>query len=103
MTLHSRVRAVEVAAEITDEVMPRVVCLPHGWGDDQRIDALSGTAVLNGTPFEVEPVTYQTISPLRLAGNGVIRSSFSQFPTSFANRPLSLPLPGGPKTIRSHQ
>jgi hypothetical protein len=24
--------------------------------DDQRIDALTGTAVLNGTPVEVEPV-----------------------------------------------
>ena len=32
--------------------------------DDQRIDALSGTAVLNGPPVEVEPATYQTISPL---------------------------------------
>jgi hypothetical protein len=56
--------------------MPGVVSLPHGWGhdregtrlgvasrhagasindvvDDQRIDALTGTAVLNGTPVEV--------------------------------------------------
>jgi hypothetical protein len=24
--------------------------------DDQRIDALTGTAVLNGTPVDVEPV-----------------------------------------------
>jgi len=53
--------------------------MPHGWGhdrpgtrlsvaarspgvsindvvDDQRIDELTGTAVLNGTPVEVEPV-----------------------------------------------
>lgn len=59
-------------------MMPGVVCLPHGWGhdrpgarlsvasqhagasindviDDQRIDALTGTAVLNGTPVEVVP------------------------------------------------
>jgi len=59
--------------------MPGVVSLPHGWGhdrpgtrlavagrhpgvsindvvDDQRIDALTGTAVLNGTPVDVEPV-----------------------------------------------
>jgi len=77
--LSSRVGAVEVAAEVTEEVMPGVVSLPHGWGhdrpgtrlsvagrhpgvsindvvDDQRIDALTGTAVLNGTPVDVEPV-----------------------------------------------
>jgi len=59
--------------------MPGVVSLPHGWGhdrdgirlsvasrhagvslndlvDDQRVDALTGTAVLNGTPVEVVPV-----------------------------------------------
>jgi anaerobic selenocysteine-containing dehydrogenase len=77
--LSSRVGEVEVAAEVTDDMMPGVVCLPHGWGhdrpgvrlavasrspgvsindviDDQRIDALTGTAVLNGTPVEVEAV-----------------------------------------------
>ncbi len=78
-TLRSRVGEVEVAVEITEDMMPGVVCLPHGWGhdrsgarlsvaakspgvsindviDDQRIDELTGTAVLNGTPVEVEPV-----------------------------------------------
>jgi len=77
--MRSRVGEVEIAAEITADMMPGVVCLPHGWGhdrpgirlnvasrhagasindviDDQRIDALTGTAVLNGTPVEVEPV-----------------------------------------------
>jgi len=57
----------------------RRVCLPHGWGhdrkgirlgvasrhagasindviDDQFIDALTGTAVLNGTPVDVEAI-----------------------------------------------
>jgi anaerobic selenocysteine-containing dehydrogenase len=76
--LRSRVGEVRVAAELTTDVMPGVVSLPHGWGhdregtrlsvasrhagasindviDDQRIDALTGTAVLNGTPVEVEP------------------------------------------------
>jgi anaerobic selenocysteine-containing dehydrogenase len=76
--LRSRVGEVRVAAEITTDVMPGVVSLPHGWGhdregirlgvasrhagvsindviDDQRIDTLTGTAVLNGTPVEVEP------------------------------------------------
>jgi anaerobic selenocysteine-containing dehydrogenase len=77
--LSSRVGAVEIAAEVTADMMPGVVCLPHGWGhdrdgirlsvasrhagasindviDDQRIDALTGTAVLNGTPVEVAPM-----------------------------------------------
>jgi anaerobic selenocysteine-containing dehydrogenase len=75
--LRSRVGAVQVAAEVTADVMPGVVSLPHGWGhdragarlgvasrrpgvsindviDDQRIDALTGTAVLNGTPVSVD-------------------------------------------------
>jgi anaerobic selenocysteine-containing dehydrogenase len=74
--LRSRVGEVEVPAEVTTHVMPGVVSLPHGWGhdregirlgvasrhagasindvvDDQRIDDLTGTAVLNGTPVEV--------------------------------------------------
>ena len=74
--LRSRVGEVEVPVEVTEQVMPGVVSLPHGWGhdregtrlgvasrhagasindvvDDQRIDALTGTAVLNGTPVEV--------------------------------------------------
>jgi anaerobic selenocysteine-containing dehydrogenase len=77
--MRSRVGEVEVAAELTTDMMPGVVCLPHGWGhdrpgirlgvasrhagvsindviDDQSIDALTGTAVLNGTPVEVEAV-----------------------------------------------
>jgi anaerobic selenocysteine-containing dehydrogenase len=85
VTLRSRVGAVEVAAEVTLDVMPGVVCLPHGWGhdrpgvrlavasrspgvsindviDDQRIDALSGTAVLNGTPVAVEPVAVAALA-----------------------------------------
>jgi anaerobic selenocysteine-containing dehydrogenase len=75
--LRSRVGEVTVAAELSHAMMPGVVSLPHGWGhdrdgirlavasrhagasindviDDQRIDALTGTAVLNGTPVEVE-------------------------------------------------
>ena len=72
----SRVGTVEVPAEVTADIQPGVVSLPHGWGhgrpgvrlavasthagvsindlvDDQRVDALTGTAVLNGTPVEV--------------------------------------------------
>jgi anaerobic selenocysteine-containing dehydrogenase len=77
--LRSRVGEVQVPAEVSADVMPGVVCLPHGWGhdrkgirlgvasrhagasindviDDQFIDALTGTAVLNGTPVDVEAV-----------------------------------------------
>lgn len=75
--VRSRVGEVRVSAEVTTDVLPGVVSLPHGWGhdrdgirlavasrhagasindlvDDQCIDALTGTAVLNGTPVEVE-------------------------------------------------
>jgi anaerobic selenocysteine-containing dehydrogenase len=75
----SRVGAVEVPIEITDEMMPGVVSIPHGWGhdrdgiqlqvaqqhagtsindltDDLAIDALCGTAAFNGTWVTVEAV-----------------------------------------------
>ena len=75
--VRSRVGEVSVTAEVTPDISPGVVSLPHGWGhdrdgirlavasrhagvsindlvDDQRLDALTGTAVLNGTPVEVE-------------------------------------------------
>jgi anaerobic selenocysteine-containing dehydrogenase len=63
--------------EITEDVMPGVVSIPHGWGHDRegtgqsvaaahagasindllsdgRIDPLSGTSVLNGQPVAVK-------------------------------------------------
>lgn len=66
----------EVPVEITDDIRPGVVSLPHGWGhdapgtrmrvaaenpgvnvnsllDSSLIEPLSGTAVLNGVPVEV--------------------------------------------------
>ncbi len=72
----SRVGEVIAPVEITNEVMPGVVCLPHGWGydeagiemraakakpgvnanaltDDAALDALSGNCTLNGIPVEV--------------------------------------------------
>jgi anaerobic selenocysteine-containing dehydrogenase len=76
--VRSRVTAVEVEVRVTDEVMPGVVSLPHGWGHtyeasrrvaaqdpgpncnaliDQRvIEPLAGMAFLNGFPVAVEPV-----------------------------------------------
>lgn len=70
----------EVPVEITDAVRTGVVSLPHGWGHDRpgtrmsvasarpgvnvnqlldgsRLDPLSGTAVLNGFPVEVSPLS----------------------------------------------
>ena len=69
----SRVGSIEVEAEITNEIMPGVVSIPHGWGhnrqgtrqtiandhagvsvnditDEQFIDELSGNAAVNGVP-----------------------------------------------------
>jgi hypothetical protein len=70
---------VESTVEVTDEIAPGTVSLPHGWGhdydgirmanaqrnagvntnvltDDAVIDPLSGTARLNGIPVTVAPV-----------------------------------------------
>lgn len=75
----SRVGQVEVTLSVSDEVMPGVVSLPHGFGhqqaaatlrvagalpgqnaneltDDHLIDPLSGTAALSGVPVEVTPI-----------------------------------------------
>jgi anaerobic selenocysteine-containing dehydrogenase len=70
--------AVELPVQVTDEIMPGVISIPHGWGhddpgavlrvaaehagansnllaDDQLVDPVSGNAVLNGIPVELEP------------------------------------------------
>jgi anaerobic selenocysteine-containing dehydrogenase len=75
----SRVGTVVAPVEVTDEIRPGVVSLPHGWGhgmagtrlrvageragvnsnvlaDHAAIDPLSGTSVLNGIPVTVTPV-----------------------------------------------
>jgi len=74
----SRAGSVEAVLEVTNTMRTGVVCLPHGWGhhrdgvrlrvarerpgvslndvtDEQAVDTLSGTAVLNGVPVEVTP------------------------------------------------
>ena len=71
--------AIETQVEISDEMMPGVVSLPHGWGhdlegarlalaaerpganlnavlDDRLRDPLSGNAVLSGVPVVMSPV-----------------------------------------------
>ncbi|MBT6499364.1 MAG: molybdopterin-dependent oxidoreductase [Deltaproteobacteria bacterium] len=75
----SRVGRVEVSVKASDEIMPGVVSLPHGWGhhrpgtrqrvaaehagvsandltDDKQYDPISGNAVLNGVPVTVKAV-----------------------------------------------
>ena len=73
-------RSIEVQVEVSEEMMPGVVSLPHGWGHDvpgtgQRIaaerpganlnalfdenwrDPLSGNSVLSGVPIEMHALT----------------------------------------------
>ncbi|NKQ35933.1 MAG: molybdopterin-dependent oxidoreductase [Chloroflexi bacterium] len=72
----SRVGEIELSLEVTEEIMPGVVSIPHGWGhnrpgiqmetaqahpgaslndltDDQRVDDLTGNAAFSGVPVEV--------------------------------------------------
>ena len=81
----SRVGSIELPVEITDEIMPGVVSIPHGWGHDRvgvrldiaqqhagrsindltdnlAIDALCGTAAFNGTWVSVEPSAPEDIA-----------------------------------------
>ena len=83
VTVQSGVGSVEVPLEISDEMMPGVVSIPHGWGhdrpgvqlavaqqhagtsindltDNQAIDALCGTAAFNGILVTVKPAKFQT-------------------------------------------
>jgi len=71
-------RSIEAEVEVSDEMMPGVLSLPHGWGhdlqgtrmgvaaerpgsnlnallDEQWRDPLSGNAVLSGVPVRVDP------------------------------------------------
>lgn len=77
--VRSRVGEVVAPVELTEDIMPGVVSLPHGWGhrrpgvqlreaakkpgvslndltDDQRVDALCGTAAFSAVPVELAPV-----------------------------------------------
>ena len=76
----SRTGKLTIPVEVTDAIRRGVVSIPHGWGhdadgvqlsvarehagvnsnllaDEELIDPVSGTAVLNGIPVEVAPVT----------------------------------------------
>jgi anaerobic selenocysteine-containing dehydrogenase len=74
--VRSAAGSLEAPVEVTDEIMPGVVSIPHGWGhdadgvrmdvasahagvnsnllaDESQVEPLSGNAVLNGIPVEV--------------------------------------------------
>jgi anaerobic selenocysteine-containing dehydrogenase len=76
----SRTGTLEIPVEISEDIMPGVVSIPHGWGhnrpgiqmavaaqhagasindltDDQSIDTLCGTAAFNGTWVSVSNIT----------------------------------------------
>ncbi|MEI6664309.1 MAG: molybdopterin dinucleotide binding domain-containing protein, partial [Actinomycetes bacterium] len=76
--VRSRVGQVTAPVELSDEMLPGVVSLPHGWGhsvestttevakaypginsnlltDESVVDVVSGNAVLNGIPVELVP------------------------------------------------
>ncbi|HEU4410374.1 MAG TPA: molybdopterin oxidoreductase family protein, partial [Polyangiaceae bacterium] len=76
--VRSRVGSVVARVELSDELMPGVVSLPHGWGhdgpgmrqevagrhagvnvnllsDDELVDVPTGNAAFNGVPVSVEP------------------------------------------------
>lgn len=76
----SSVGSLQLPIEVTDQIMEGVISIPHGWGhnkpgtrkteasrhagenanaltDDMQVDALAGTAVLNGIPVTVNALT----------------------------------------------
>ena len=78
--VRSKVGSIVLPIEVSDEMMPGVVSIPHGWGhdrpgnqievaqqhagqsindltDNQAIDALCGTAAFNATNVTVEVAT----------------------------------------------
>src|SRR5262249_56580875 len=85
--VRSRIGFLEAEVKVTDEVMPGVVSLPHGWGhhspanrvatrdpgpdynalvDAREIEPLAGMSRLNGMPVRVERIA----PPAAAAGGG---------------------------------
>lgn len=83
--VQSRVGKVQIETEISEDIMPGVISIPHGWGhhrpgtrlsvaskrpgvsindltDDSFVDRLSGTSALNGVPVVVIAVASETPS-----------------------------------------
>jgi anaerobic selenocysteine-containing dehydrogenase len=78
--IHAKSGSITLPVEVSDELMPGVVSIPHGWGhgragvrtdiaaehpgesindltDDGAVDPLCGTAAFNGTKVSVEKAT----------------------------------------------
>ncbi len=82
VSVRSSVGVIELPAELSDEIRPGVVSIPHGWGgpdggantniltDGALVDVLSGNAALNATWVTVEPVvtTVPDIARAAVAG-----------------------------------
>ncbi len=89
--LASRAGEIVAPVEVTEDVMPGVVSLPHGWGhqapgaamrvaavhagvnsnvltDEAMVDPLSGNAVLNGIPVELSAVEAELGVPAAATG-----------------------------------
>jgi anaerobic selenocysteine-containing dehydrogenase len=81
--VRSRVGTISIPVALTDEMMPGVISIPHGWGhdmpgaklsiakdhagvntniltDDHFLDSLSGNAALNGVPVTITSETSKT-------------------------------------------
>ena len=79
----SRVGSIRIPVDISEDMMPGVISIPHGWGhqmegvklsvarqhagvntniltDDQFLDSVSGNAALNGVPVSVRKDTEQS-------------------------------------------
>ena len=85
-TVSSRVGSVEIPVELTDDMFPGVVSIPHGWGhddsaatlriaqvrpgvnsnrlaDDEVVDVVSGNAVLCGIPVTIARTKNREAAP----------------------------------------
>jgi anaerobic selenocysteine-containing dehydrogenase len=92
--ISSAAGSVEAPVETTEDIMPGVVSIPHGWGhdaagvrmgvasshagvnsnvlaDDSMIEPLSGNAVLNGIPVEVSALNDLEHRPAAVAADDV--------------------------------
>jgi anaerobic selenocysteine-containing dehydrogenase len=92
--VRSAAGSLEAPVEVTDEIMPGVVSIPHGWGhdrsgvrmsvasahagvnsnllaDESQVEPLSGNAVLSGIPVEVEPLDGLEHRPAAVAADHV--------------------------------
>ena len=82
VAVRSQVGAIKIPVSVTEEMMPGVISIPHGWGhdmdgvklsiakehagvntniltDEYFIDSLSGNAALNGVPVSLSKVSIQ--------------------------------------------